>query len=289
MTLEDSYRYCASITRAAAKNFYYTFWLLPLAKRRAIYAVYTFSRRVDDIVDNAAAKDDATECETGLRRMKSILNPGPLADDPLAPALQDTLQRYRIPAIYFDELIEGMKMDLVRKRYQNFDDLRLYCYRAASTIGLISIQIFGHDGEASAVEKPAIDMGLAMQLTNIIRDVGEDLSRDRIYLPQDEMKRFEVTEEDLKRLQATEPIKALLKFQIERAREYFQRAEPLFSHLHADARFCPVLLKRFYSELLDQVEARHYDVFTRRPRLSTLRKITLAGNTWLRAKIVKTQ
>jgi phytoene synthase len=282
--LEESYRHCAAITRAAAKNFYYTFLLLPPAKRRAIHAVYTFSRQVDDIVDGAASRADAALCEAGLSRMKALLDAATASDNPLAPALRDTIQEYGIPVAHFHELIEGMKMDLTRKRYRDFSDLRIYCYRAASTIGLISIRIFGFDGEPAAVEQPAIDMGLAMQLTNIIRDVGEDLARDRIYLPQDEMQRFGVSEEDLRRLRNSEPIRELLSFQVERAREHFRRAEPLFSQLHADARYCPVLLKRFYSEILDQVEERRYDVFTRRPRLSALRKLTLAGSAWLKAR-----
>ncbi len=285
MPLEESYRYCAALTRAAARNFYYTFWLLPAEKRRGIFAVYTFSRRADDVVDAAAAKQDPATCEEGLSYMRSLLGASPPDDDPLAPALRDTLQRYRIPIEPFHDLIEGMKMDLYRTRYRTFDELRLYCYRAASTIGLICIEIFGHDGSGEAVKRPAIDLGIAMQLTNIIRDVGEDLSRGRVYLPQEELERFGVTEAMLERGEVTEPVKALLAFQIERARDYFTRAEAIFPHLHFSARLCPVLLKRFYSELLEKVEAAGYDVFHRRPRLSALRKIYLAGSVWLRSRM----
>jgi phytoene synthase len=180
-----------------------------------------------------------------------------------------------------------MEMDLAVRRYETFDDLRLYCYRAAATIGLICVEIFGHGGTETgpAIEAPAIELGLAMQLTNIIRDVGEDVARDRIYLPAAELARFGVSGADLRAGVMTAGMRALLEFQVERARGYFARAEALFPQIDRAARYCPILLKRFYAELLDKVEAAGHDVFRRRVRLSRPRKLYLAGSCWLKSRL----
>lgn len=295
--LADSYRYCRDLAKAEAKNFYYTFWLLPPDRRSAIFAIYAFSRRLDDIADGDFEGAGAGRGEVDARReldyMLSMLGDDPPRDDPLVPALQDSVRRFGIPREPFDDLVAGMVMDLENYRYRTFDDLRLYCYRAASTVGLICVEIFGHDspasegGAAAAVREPAVDLGLAMQLTNILRDIPEDLARDRVYLPADELHRFGLGRESLESAKVTDAFREFMDFQIKRARGYFCSAESLFPHLRPDTRFCPVLLKRIYSELLDRIEKSDYDVFNERPRLSNFRKAYLAGSWWLRSLFVR--
>ncbi len=294
--IEASYRYCARLTRSTARNFYYAFWLLPPARRRSIYAIYAFSRRLDDIVDgvDGGATDagvpegDATDSLARLQYMRSLLDAGVPTADPLAPALRDTVATYSIPIEHFDELIAGMTMDLHEREYQTFDDLRLYCYRAASTIGLISIEVFGHQGDGDDVREihdSAIELGLAMQLTNIVRDVPEDLDRGRLYLPAEELRRFDVSSERLRRGEMDDSVRALMEFQVARARRYFRQSERLFPHIDRSSRYCPVLLKDLYSSILDRIERARYDVFSSRPGLSRVEKLRLLARLWLRAKL----
>ena len=288
MTLDASYRYCAHLTRAQAGNFFYTFWCLPPLKRRSIFAIYAFSRRLDDIADETSG-----ELATKIQRLEalgSLLDPNVPTDDELAPALRDTTQRFEIPDEPFRDLIAGMLMDLEGYEYKTFEDLRLYCYRAASTVGLICIEIFGYEGTKGTpqVTEPAVDLGLAMQLTNILRDVAEDVDRERIYIPADERDRFGVTPEDLRRGQVSDGFRSLMRYQMTRARDYFRRSEPLFAQIDRNARPCPVLLARFYSRLLDQIEASNYDVFRRRPKLSRFEKVTLAARAWIQARMART-
>jgi phytoene synthase len=282
ISVADSYFYAEKLTRAEARNFIYTFRLLPPERRRSIFAVYAFSRRADDAVD--AAEDGsvtADRARADLAGLRSLLGE-PLPDDPLAPALLDTRERFAIPREPFEDLLLGMEMDLVKSRYATFEELSLYCYRAASAIGLIAIEIFGHQGPAT--REPAIQLGIAMQLTNILRDVLEDRARGRIYLPAEDMERFGYSEEDLLRGLLNDRFRALMRFEVERARAHFQAAEPLFPLIHAESRFCPILLKRLYSRILDRIEAQDYDVIRRRPRLPWHEKIRIAGATWLEAR-----
>lgn len=280
--LEASYHYAQKLTRARATSFYYTFRFLPPQRRRSIFAVYAFSRRADDAVD--AVEEHGTSparARADLEQVRALLGPSP-PDDPLVPALRDTMARYSIPLQPFTELLRGMEMDLEQKQYETFEELHGYCYRAASVIGLICIEIFGYsDAQARA---PAIALGLAMQLTNILRDVAEDHARGRIYLPQEDLRRFGYGAEDLAQRIVDDRFRALMAFEVERAREYFRAAEPLYSLILPESRYCPVLLQRFYSRILDTIEARHYDVFSRRPSLRWHEKLLLAGKTWLEAR-----
>lgn len=282
VTTLESYRYAEKITRARAKNFYYAFWFLPPERRRSIFAVYTFSRRADDAVDSAGTEEaDATRARHELDFLRSFLGATP-PDDPLVPALKDTMERYSIPPAPFDELLLGMEMDLVKKSYETFDELFDYCYRAASVIGLISIEIFGYQGR----EAPdlAVKLGVAMQLTNILRDVEEDKARGRIYLPREDMDRFGYSEKDLLRGVVDERFRSLMDFEVKRARGFFKEAEPLFRLIEPESRYCPVLLMRFYSRILERIEAQRYDVIHRRPSLPWLEKLRLAGSTWIEAR-----
>lgn len=274
--VERSYEWARRVARREAKNFYYGFLFLPKEKRRSLHAVYAYSRRLDDAVDDVegTGAPALAEARRRLDHLRGLIGDDP-THDPLAPALRDTLARYPIERRFFDELAEGMLMDLAGHRYKRFEDLRLYCYRAASVVGRICLEIFGYEGGSKA-HGPAEDLGIAMQITNIIRDVGEDLERGRIYLPEEDLDRFGVTETDLRNRRIDVCVRDLLRFEGERAREYYRRAEALFPLVAADARYCPVFLSRVYSRLLDRIESRGWDVFSSRVRVSLPAKLCLA-------------
>ena len=281
--LLESYAYARRITRARAKNFYYTFLFLPPERRRSIFAVYAFSRRADDAVD--AVEEESVSPETARRELNALhamVGPAPPPDDPLTPAVQDTIHRFRIPEEPFQELLRGMEMDLETRSYATFEELHAYCYRAASVIGLISIEIFGYEREAA--REPAVDLGLAMQLTNVLRDVAEDLRRGRVYLPEEDLRRFGYSVEDLRKGVVDDRFRSLMAFEVSRARAYFKASERLYPMILPESRYCPVLLQRFYSRILDRIEAQGYDVLTRRPRLPLHEKLCIAGKTWLEAR-----
>ena len=200
--LAEAYEECRRVTRREAKNFYFAFLTLPAQQRQAIYVAYTFCRYCDDSVDAEGSIDEKLARISRLRELLSETYDGH-AQEPLFIGLADVAARYRIPQEYFQEVLNGVQSDLVKTRYADFDELRQYCYQVASVVGLICIHIFGYTGGEIA-RRHAIDLGLAMQLTNICRDVSEDWEFGRVYLPQDELKRFGVTEEDLAK-QATSP------------------------------------------------------------------------------------
>ncbi len=270
-----SYSYAREVTRREAKNFYYAFRLLDPARRNAIYAVYAFSRRADDAVDSVQEKNASEEeARSKLDGLSRLLR-GEAPEDPLSPALLDTIERFKIPVEHFSELLLGMEMDLEKKRYETFDELYTYCFRAASAVGLICIEIFGYSEDAEAAHQHAEELGIAMQLTNILRDVREDMTLGRIYLPGEDLARFNYSEAELSRYEFTPAFRDLMKFQVERARDYFQRSEALFPLIDTQTRYCPVLLKRLYSKILDRIESQGYDVFSRRPALSRLQKLCM--------------
>ena len=290
ISIDESYRHARDITRRVATTFYYTFYFLPPERRRSLFAVYAFSRRADDAVDSveegASTPARAREDLKALRDLvERSTRPAGLQDDtadPLLPALRDTMERYSIPRKPFDDLLDGMEMDMEPRRYETFEDLHGYCYRAAAVVGLIAVEIFGClKPEAREV---AIHLGIAMQLTNILRDVDEDLARGRIYLPLEDLRRFGCTEEDLRRGIVHEPLRALLSFEAERAHEHFRKAEPLYDLILPESRYCPILLMRFYRRILERIEESGFDIFRRRLSLRWHEKLRLAGATWLEAK-----
>jgi len=273
-TLKESYQYAARLTRAKARNFAYSFWFLTPDRRRGISTIYAYSRRLDDCVDAAIGGTiNPREAWQELERLRALLDGSRV--DPLGPALRDTIQKFSIPHDPFHELIAGMGMDLEQSRYRTFEDLRTYCYRAASTVGLICIEIFGK--ESPEARDRAIDLGIAMQLTNVLRDIPEDLGRGRIYLPTEELSRFGYSEEELEARSVNDSFRSLMKYQVERARGFFNRSAPLLSHIRPESRRCPALLASFYQAILERIENSGYDVFRRRPGLSTLKKLQLVG------------
>lgn len=278
LNLESAYEACRIITRREAKNFYYAFLTLPAAKRRAIYAAYAFCRHCDDSVDEGTSTDAKTKA---LAELQSDLDStyGGEASSPVYVALADVADNYDIPQDFFKEVILGVESDLVKDRFQNFEELREYCYRVASVVGLICLQIFGYEDDDA--KEYAVDLGLAMQLTNIIRDVREDFDMGRIYLPQDEMARFGYTEDDLKNSVRNQAFQDLMKFQAERAREYFNSGFKLLPYLSRRSRACPAVLGTLYSKVLDRIEASDYDVLENRVSLSKAEKIGITAKTWL--------
>ena len=281
--LDAAYDLCRRITKAEAKNFYYAFRTLPAVKRRAIYAAYAFCRLCDDISDDDMSREERLEGFGGVRTSLDEARRGRF-EEPVYTALGDAATRFGIPWNYFDEILAGVEMDLDISRYETFEDLREYCHKVASVVGLVSIEIFGHD-EHPDVEAYAVDLGLAMQLTNIIRDIKEDAGRDRVYLPQDELGRFGYTEKDLTNGVVNEPFRELMRFQVERARECFDSGRKLIPLLEPDARACTAVLIEVYASILDRIEAAGYDVFSRPVSLSTGEKLMTMVKLWTMSRV----
>lgn len=278
-SLQQAYEHCRRVTRRRAKNFYYAFVALPRSKRMGIYAAYAFCRQCDDYSDEEASlKEKARLLQEYRTQLGQAFQGSP--SGPVFIALMDTVRKYDIPHEYLEEVISGVEMDLTTTRYPTFDDLRQYCYRVASVVGLICIQIFGYRDERA--RECAVDMGIAMQLTNILRDIEEDRRRDRIYIPLDELERFGCSEDDLGRGIASPEFIEMMKYQVARAREYFTRSRRLLPLLDARSRLCPAVLQGIYMKLLDRIEARGYDVFNGRVRLTTGEKVGLTGKIWLK-------
>ncbi|PKB73295.1 MAG: squalene synthase HpnD [SAR202 cluster bacterium Io17-Chloro-G7] len=276
--LELAYEECRSITRREAKNFYYAFLTLPSAQRRAIYVAYAFCRHCDDAVDQVATTEDKLSALAALQDDLDRTYSG-TADTPVYVALADVAATYAIPQEYFQEVIAGVESDLVKNRYENFEELQRYCYQVASVVGLICLQIFGYKDPVA--KQHAIDLGLAMQLTNIARDVQEDLGYGRIYIPQDELAQFGYTEEELKAGVINEAFIELMRFQTQRARSYFRSGFKLLPYLSYRSRACPAVLGQLYRKVLEHIEEADFDVLSQRISLSTGEKVRVTAQTWL--------
>ena len=281
MDLNEAYNICSTITRKEAKNFYYAFLTLPRIKRRAIYVIYAFCRFCDDIADGDA---DVDEKLIQINRVRKNLERVDFDNfhEPVYLALSDVINQFNIPVEYFDSLLSGMEMDLSKSRYNNFSELEEYCYRAASVVGLMCIHVFGF--KDSRAQQCAISLGLAMQLTNICRDVRDDLDLGRIYLPADEMLCFGYSEKLLESLQVTDEFTELMKYQVVRAREYFVDGMRIVDYLEGDAKVCTSLLGNLYVALLDRIEGNGYDVLSSRIRLTILEKLLCLAITWFKVK-----
>ena len=276
--LRLAYEECRSITRREAKNFYYAFLTLPSAQRRAIYVAYAFCRHCDDSVDQVATTQEKLSALTALQNDLNLAYAGE-ADTPVYVALADVAATYDIPQEYFQEVVSGVESDLVKNCYENFEELQRYCYQVASVVGLICLQIFGYKDPLA--KKHAVDLGLAMQLTNIARDVREDLELGRIYLPQDELAHFGYSEEELRAGVVNEAFVELMRFQTQRARSYFRSGFKLLPYLSLRSRACPAVLGQLYRKVLERIEDADYDVLSQRHSLSTREKVRVTAQTWL--------
>jgi len=276
-TLDASYAYCVDVARRRAKNFYYSFLVLPERKRLAMCAVYAFMRECDDLSDEHGASLD------NLARWRAGLD-ATLAGNPAAhalwPAFLDVVTRYRIPAHYFHEMIDGVSSDLQPRTIETFEDLYRYCYLVASVVGLTTIHIFGFENECA----PALAerCGIAFQLTNIIRDVHEDASHGRVYLPSEDLARFGVAADMLCRRETLPEVRSLLEFEAARARRYYDESAPLIALIHTDSRPALWALIEIYSKLLLRIQQNNYDVMPSRIRLSTAEKTGVLLRAWRR-------
>ena len=278
--LANSYQQCRAVARAAARNFYYGFMLLPREKRDALCALYAFMRHADDLSDSA---EQAADKKTGLTSWRAALDRamiGEYGGSRVLPALHDTIKRYRIPVSYFHDLMEGAEMDLSITTYATFDVLNRYCYCVAGTVGLCCVHVFGFDN-AHALEL-ASRLGTAFQLTNILRDVSEDYQMGRVYVPQEDLKRFGCTAEDFGTKPASKQFTELIRFQVNRAWQYYAAGTPLLNLIHVDSRAALWTLIRIYSGILQKIEVAQYDVLASpRPRLSTAEKVWIMARAGL--------
>lgn len=283
MSLEQSYIECSELTKERAKNFYYGIKLLPKEKRDSLCAVYAFFRISDDLSDEEEIKDKDAQ----LARWRSLVHGSPenAKAHPILPAFYDTVEKFSIPTRYFEELIEGTTSDLSVTRYPTFDDLYLYCYRVASTVGLVCLHIFGFDGSPEALQE-AEARGLAFQLTNILRDVAEDGERGRIYLPMEDLERFGLKEDEFLRADCQSgQLQEFLTYQIERAKGYYEKSAPLSARVDQESRASLDAMTNIYRAVLGKIEGLGPGVFRERARLSKLEKLALAGKTAIKAKL----
>jgi phytoene synthase len=274
MTVEESYAYCRNVAKSRAKNFYYSFVLLPPAQKNAMCAMYAFMRYCDDLSDEAGAtaariedwRCALTEALAGTRRQH-----------PVWPAFLDAVERFRIPHQYFHEMIDGVLSDIEPRRVTTFEELYRYCYQVASVVGLTTIHIFGFD-DPRALEL-AEKCGIAFQLTNILRDVREDEDLGRRYLPLEDLERFQVTELE----RPTENFRRLMEFEAARARRYYEESAPLLQMVHKKSRGSLWALVTIYSRLLERICKANYDVLTQRIRLSAAQKSWIVLQALVRA------
>jgi len=290
-----AYSVCKGITRAAAKNFYYAFLALPRRKREALCAVYAFMRTCDDIADDSTLSllDRRQKLDIWLDALHRAQQGQP-TDDAILLALTDAQRRFSIPAGLLDEVAHGTAMDVAQEessgqtsgapgltiQYKTFDDLRLYCYRVASVVGLVCIHIFGYRDPAA--EPLAERCGLAFQLTNIIRDVKEDASMGRIYLPEEDLAKFDLSASEL--LATPDPVRfrPLLALEADRAREFYASGDALISFVSEDSQPALWVLVTIYRRLLEKIAQKQYDVFTAKISLSTWEKVRILGKGFLK-------
>ncbi len=291
--VELAYKYCENITKTHAKSFYFAAKFLPKHKQKAVYPIYAFCRHVDDAVDEAeilSAQKTVEAIENWKATLSEIYqgaeteNQKPRANDhyKIFLAWKDLLTKYKLPQNLPLELMQGVLMDISIKRYETFEDLYVYCYRVASTVGLMSSEILGYT-DVKALEY-AEALGIAMQLTNILRDIKEDAAMGRIYLPQEDLRKFDVSEQQIFAGGTDENFVEMMKFQITRARDFYQTGEKGIRLLEKDSRFTVLLASRIYSQILDEIERQNYDVFSRRAQINFSRKIFSIPRIWLETR-----
>ncbi|MFZ1289450.1 MAG: presqualene diphosphate synthase HpnD [Melioribacteraceae bacterium] len=270
------------MSKKSKSSFYYTFAFLQKNKREAIKTVYAFCRKTDDIVDN---NFESLELRfENLKKWKSDfeLSLKGKSKNPIFVELKHVTDFYKIPTKPFYDLIDCVEMDLVKNRYENFDELKKYCYNVASTVGLMTIPIFGYKN--SSTEKFAINLGIALQLTNIIRDVKTDAQNNRIYLPKEDLRKFGYSESELVNSTYNEKFVELMKFQTNRARKFYNEADKFLSSKDRSNMFTARAMEYIYLRLLDKIEQENYDVFSKKIRVSNINKIFIALSVFIKYK-----
>lgn len=274
--LSNAYFYCQQVTRVNSRTFFMASNLLARQKRQAVRALYAFCRTTDDLVDKAQATSDVAGMLADWRSRLTTYHP--CEYDPIPLAWADTQRRYGIPRGYADQLIDGITRDLRQNRYETFAELTEYCYGVASTVGLMTMHIIGFRTKEALPY--AVKLGIALQLTNILRDVGEDWRSGRLYLPQDELAAFGLSEADIATGRITDNWRKFMGFQIERARQLYEEIQPGIQMLDADGRFAIAAAAGLYRAILEQIEANDYDVFHQRASLSTWQKARRLPGLW---------
>ncbi|MEZ4515971.1 MAG: squalene/phytoene synthase family protein [Chloroflexota bacterium] len=275
-TLHSAYEYCTHITRNNSRTFHLASLLLPKPKRHAVQALYAFCRSTDDLVDETRELVQPSEVFASWR--SRLNNPHPAAHDPIPLAWADASSHYRIPRGYVDQLIAGITRDLTQNRYSTFAELTEYCYGVASTVGLMSMHIVGFESRDAVPY--AVKLGIALQLTNILRDIGEDWRAGRVYLPLDELADFGLSESSIATGKVDKRWRAFMRFQINRVHQLYDEAEPGIAYLDKDGRLAITAAARLYQAILDDIETHDYDVFRHRAHIKLWGKLSRLPSIW---------
>jgi len=282
VSLQAAYKLAEKVTAEHSKSFYFASGLLPEERRSAVRALYAFCRTVDDIVDESTDK----EREPQLDYWRGMVEHGSFLDnDLIAAAWADTIARYHIPRHYALQLIDGVHRDLTQSRYQTFEELATYCYGVASTVGLMSMYIVGF--KSSEAVPYAIKLGVALQMTNILRDIGEDYQNGRLYLPREELAFYGIREQDIAESRITDNWRQFMKFQIERTRHLYEESWTGVKLLEREGQLAIGAASVFYQGILDEIEKNDYDVFTKRANLSATGKVSKIPALWLKIKAMQ--
>ncbi len=277
-TLRRSFDACAAVSRREAKNFYFTFRLLPTPLRRSMCALYAFMRHIDDVADEPgpleARRQVLADWRASILSEQAVGAVIPTLD--IYPAIRETFRHHAIPHRYLIEVIDGVEMDLDPQPIQTFDDLYRYCYRVASAVGLCCLSIWGFRSDGGRAEAMAESCGIALQLTNIIRDVREDAERGRVYLPAEDLERFGVAPESLSRRAVDDRLRALLEFQANRAYDFYERGRGLSPLIAPVGRPVFLAITGIYRALLDEIVRRRFEVLAERARVPSWRKAVIA-------------
>lgn len=286
MTVSEAQAYCTAYTKKSGSNFYYSFLFLPRAKRDAMYTVYAFCKAVDNAVDEpAAGSNPKDELKRWREELEAVYSGAPTA--PIMMSLSHHVKVLGIPKAYFEELIKGVEMDLFNNRYVTFDELSLYCYRVASVVGLICLHVFGVT--SARAQDYAVALGMAFQLTNILRDVGTDAAESRIYLPLDDLRKWNHPEKAIFNRSYSPEFRALMEYEASRARHYYKRADAALMGLSPQERRALTvaeIMRGIYRRILERIEQSDYQVFGPRISLTTMQRVVIALRIWLRSRFL---
>jgi phytoene synthase len=272
------------IAKKSKSSFYYAFNLLPAKQRDAMNTVYAFCRQTDDIVDEGTISDDVKHDKLRKWRIELEKSLDGQSDYPLINKLSKTIQHFHIPLEPFFDLIKGMEMDLQKKRYLTFNDLQTYCYNVASTVGLMCIEIFGY--RHPSAKDFAINLGIALQLTNILRDVKKDAEKGRIYLPKEDLEKFNYQESDVFNNTYNENFQRMMEYQVERAREFFNAATACLNREDKKTMFAARAMQHIYSRMLNKIVDANYNVYQNKIKISTFKKVGISLGVWAKYRLV---
>jgi phytoene synthase len=285
LSTTDAQGYCTALTKKSGSNFYYSFLFLPRKQRAAMYTVYAFCKEVDNAVDEPpAGSNPQDELQRWRVELEAAYRGTPTF--PVTISLAHHVRQLAIPQAYFEELIKGVEMDLTAARYASLQDLSVYCYRVASVVGLICLHIFGPT--SARAQDYAVALGMAFQLTNILRDIGTDAAQGRIYLPEEDLRKFGCTDQTILQRQESEELRKLLHFETARTHEYYAKAQAAFEALPAqDQRALTVaeIMRAVYFRLLKKIETPGHQIFGQRARLSTAHRLAMAAGVWIRSRM----